>query len=199
ILVFYYIFLVITAIYLLLDNREPSSTIAWLILFIVFPILGFIFYLFCGRSIRRSNASLRHQFIEGHIADLLQPLMRRQQEARQHLESKWTTAYKKQLMDLVYKTSSALLATNNRLRLFHHGKEKFDAFCDDLNAARKFIHLEYFIWRSDALGERVKEILIRKAKEGVPVRVLYDSFGGIRLKRSYVKELRDAGVEMYPY
>jgi len=91
------------------------------------------------------------------------------------------------------------LATNNRMRIFHHGKDKFEAFLADLQAAKHFIHLEYFIWRSDALGERVKEVLIRKVKEGVAVRVLYDTIGSFWLSGRYIRELRRAGVEMYPY
>jgi len=199
VLILYYIFLVITAIYLLLDNREPSSTIAWLILFIVFPILGFIIYLFFGRRLRRSSNQLVHQFIERHLVERLSPLIKRQEAELKKLQPKWTTAYKRELMQLLYQTSHSLVTANNKITLFHHGKEKFDRLFEDIKAAKHFIHLEYFIWRSDQLGERVKEALIEKAKEGVEIRVLYDSIGGLWLGKRYIRELRAAGIEIYPY
>ena len=103
-IIVYYIFLVITAIYLLLDNREPSSTIAWLILFILFPVMGFIVYIFFGRSWRRTRTKgqLVHQFIEGHLVDRLQPLIQRQEAQLKRLESKWTIAYKSLYTHLYY-------------------------------------------------------------------------------------------------
>ena len=67
---------------------------------------------------------------------------------------------------------------------------------EDLRNARESIHMEYFIWRSDALTAEVKEILIAKRREGVEVRVLYDAIGSLFIDRRYVRQMRAAGIEM---
>ncbi|HLF18715.1 MAG TPA: cardiolipin synthase [Candidatus Omnitrophota bacterium] len=200
-IIVYYIFLVITAIYLLLDNREPSSTIAWLVLFILFPVLGFIAYVFFGRSWKRSRAQdkLVHQFIEGNLAYPLKPLLERQETELENLQSKWATSYKRELMQLLANTSNSILTANNRLKIFHHGKDKFDCLLEDLNNAKAFIHMEYYIWRHDELGQKIKAILIERAKKGVEVRILYDSWGCMFLSKKYIRELRGAGIDIYPY
>ncbi|MBJ8193102.1 cardiolipin synthase, partial [Bacillus cereus] len=61
------------------------------------------------------------------------------------------------------------------------------------------IHMEYYIFRSDDIGTSIQKILIEKAKAGVKVRFMYDAVGSIQLSKSFLKEMRDAGVEVVAY
>jgi len=57
--------------------------------------------------------------------------------------------------------------------------------------------MEYFIWRSDKLGNEIKEILIEKVKQGVEVRILCDAVGSLLISKNYVKELRKNGIQFH--
>ncbi|KAB2866238.1 MAG: cardiolipin synthase, partial [Bacteroidales bacterium] len=61
------------------------------------------------------------------------------------------------------------------------------------------IHIEFYIINNDKIGNRIKNILITKAKEGVKVRLLFDDVGSWSLPKKYINELREAGVEVYPF
>lgn len=69
----------------------------------------------------------------------------------------------------------------------------------ELEQAKNHIHLEYYIYEDDVIGNRIKDILIRKIKEGVRVRFIYDAFGSHAIKKQLEKELQEAGIEIYPF
>jgi cardiolipin synthase len=64
-----------------------------------------------------------------------------------------------------------------------------------IEQARRYVHLEFYIWRSDKVGDRIRDLLVRKAREGVDVRLLYDGFGSLWLGRKFLRALRDGRVE----
>jgi cardiolipin synthase len=195
------IYLVVTIIFLLLDNREPSSTLAWILVFIFIPVFGFLLYIFFGRNWRHASKveRIRHQFIEHQLVHILKNIIDRQFDEIKKIKQLWVKTYKKELLRLLYRTSNSLLTSNNKVRIFHDGQEQFDSLKTDLRQAKQSIHLEYFIWRSDSLTREIAAILKEKVKEGVEVRVLYDFLGSIFLSKKYVRKLRSAGVKMYPY
>src|SRR5690606_15783018 len=68
-----------------------------------------------------------------------------------------------------------------------------------LEEAKHHIHLEYYIYENDVIGNQIKDILKRKALAGVEVRIIYDAFGSRSIRRKFLREIRDAGVEAYPF
>jgi cardiolipin synthase len=79
------------------------------------------------------------------------------------------------------------------------GRETFTSIFEAINSAEKFIFVQYYILRSDRLGLELKELLVRKAKQGVAVFLLYDDWGSFWLKNTYIKDLRRAGVKTAPF
>src|SRR5699024_8545810 len=75
-------------------------------------------------------------------------------------------------------------------------KEKFASLLEDLKNARDHIHLLYYIIRHDQLGNQIANVLIKKAKEGIDVRVLYDDMGSRSLSRNYIRRLEAAGIKV---
>lgn len=92
---------------------------------------------------------------------------------------------------------------NNSVTLLMNGQEKFDDMFSAISQAKSSVHLEYFNFRNDSIASRLFEILVRKAREGVEVRALFDSFGNSSnnrpLKKRHLEELRSHGVEIYEF
>ena len=92
---------------------------------------------------------------------------------------------------------------NNSVTLLMNGQEKFDDMFRAISQAKSSVHLEYFNFRNDSIASRLFEILVRKAREGVEVRALFDSFGNSSnnrpLKKRHLEELRSHGVEIYEF
>ncbi len=202
IILLFQIYIIFTIFVLLLDNREPAETFAWIFIFILLPGAGLVIYLLIGRRWKKSYnyKKKQPQFIAKNLVSLFKPLDEVQEKTIQLLKTP-SSVYQDDLMTLLYRSSHALITTGNQVKIFHNGKDKFDSLLHDLKNAKQFIHLEYFIWRSnDALGQKIKKLLIEKAQEGVEIRILYDYSGCFfTLGRGYIRELRKAGILIYPF
>jgi cardiolipin synthase len=188
------------SIFLILDNRSPHSTFAWLFLFILLPVIGVIIYVFIGRDWKAFSheRKLIRQEIGGELIDLLGPLQEREKEVIERLAKEKPDSFKHKLLQLVDQNSTSLLTGYNELEILQDAAEKYPRLLTDLKQARHSIHMEYYIWTDDDFTRQVKEVLIERAKAGVEVRCLYDASGG-KLGRSYLRELTEAGVEILPY
>lgn len=191
----------IVAVFVIRDNRSPSSTLAWILALTVFPVIGLVVYIFFGRTYKAFSRQrkLIKQTIGTEITEELAPLITEHHENLSKL-SQETHSYVPRIVEMAYRSSNSLLTVNNTLQILQNAQEKYPLLLADLERAEHHIHLEYYIWVSDAFTEKIKSILIQKAKAGVEVRILYDAFGCFRvLTEDYKNELREAGVEIYPY
>ena len=78
---------------------------------------------------------------------------------------------------MLLNNSSALLTNGNRLKLLKNGYETFEAIFKAIENARHHIHMEYYIYDNDKIGTRLKNLLIKKSKAGVEVRIIVDDVG----------------------
>ncbi len=103
------------------------------------------------------------------------------------------------IITLLLNNSKALLTLHNQVEIFQTGKKTFQAIIDTIDKAEDSIHLVFYIIASDRIGNIIKEKLIKKARSGVEVRLIYDDVGSWRTSRKFINELKDAGVEVYPF
>lgn len=95
------------------------------------------------------------------------------------------------------RAAGAPLVGGNRVRLLMDGKENYPAWVDSLESASETIHLEMYIFHEDEIGLQFAELLGRKAREGVRVRVLYDWLGGLfKTSGLFWRKLRESGVDV---
>ena len=188
-------------IFLITDNRRPSATFAWMLLFYVFPVGGVVIYFLFGRdwkAFSRENR-LAKQTMGQDLTKNLLPLWSRQQLEIDKLKETGPLAYRK-ILELVSSNSQAPLTTNNSVEILQNACQKYPRLIEDIEQAKHSIHLEYYIWASDKFTRMLREILIEKVKAGVEVRILYDPIGSFtELSPRYVWEMRRAGIKMYPY
>jgi cardiolipin synthase len=195
----YYVNILITfvaVIFILLSNKESESTIAWLLLIIVLPVWGLIFYILLGLDVKKHKVIQRRP--EELFAERLHPLLQSQKELIHNSEvgdSESLTDVLKS-MNLLLNANQSALTIDNRVNVFYSGEELFQHLLRELNDARESIHMEYFIWKSDELGQKIKDVLIKKAREGVEIKLIFDGLGSFgRISFKYKRELKDAGVQ----
>lgn len=191
-----FIFFCFIAVVIVLENRNPSKTLAWLIVMTFIPIVGFFFYLMFGQNFRKKK-----RFRKKELADFgeLQLVVDRKlgiDYSEQILSSDYS---RRRLVNLVLHNSESPFTVHNRMSVLTNGVETFSAIIQALSEATHHIHMQYYIWRDDEIGRDIQRVLIEKARAGVEVRIIYDGVGSWDLNESYIEELRHAGVEIYPF
>ena len=92
------------------------------------------------------------------------------------------------------------LYTNTRVQYYPEAKTAFRSMKEALEKAEHFIFMEYFIVENGESFRELEEILIRKAKEGVEIRLLYDDFGSVaKIGREFARNLQRKGIRCYPF
>ncbi len=187
------IFLAITLIFL--ERRDPTTTWAWLLVLFFIPVFGFFIYLLLGRQLRE-----KHLFRwEGRSKIGIEKLIDYQIEAIEEdtLEFRLDdTAHYQDMIYLHLRNNHAVLTQDNDVQVFNDGEAKFEALLHDLEHAKDHIHFQYYILRLDHLGTRILDVLVRKAKQGVKVRVLFDDIGSRGLRKKHLRELTEHGGEV---
>ncbi|MFD2629275.1 cardiolipin synthase [Oceanobacillus kapialis] len=178
-----------------LERKDATSTWAWLMVLLFIPIIGFFLYLIFGKPISKRRIFTWDTKSRLGVKKAVQSQLRAIEEERFEFKHKEIAEYE----DLVYlhlRNDDAIFTQDNSVDIYTDGEEKFDALIQDLQKANDHIHLLYYILRSDQLGKRIAEVLIKKANEGVEVRVLYDDMGSRTLKPKYIRRLRQAGAQV---
>ena len=173
------------------ERRNPSTVWAWLLLMYFIPVLGFIFYLFLGQDLRRKKM-FRMKEIEDKVHYMALTQEKKLMNRKTVFNHKELESYK-DMIAFHLASNDALYTDDNDIEIFTSGVDKFDNLKQNLLAAKKFIHMEYYIIRNDYLATELLEILCQKAKEGVEVRLLYDGMGCLGVPRKIFSNLHKAG------
>lgn len=193
--VLYFITVVFIAILIVLENRSPIKTISWVLVLVTLPIGGIIIYLFFGQEYRKKKMfSKKGLYYLEKLRKQTQDQLRRLPKSEHLFEDKILN--KRHLINLMLSNSNALLSDNNEITILKNGNETFPAIFHAIGKARHHIHLEYYIIENDELGGQLKDLLIRKARQGVEVRLIYDDVGSWQLPKKYIRELDEAGVKI---
>jgi cardiolipin synthase A/B len=189
----------IAIVFLISENRRPQATLAWTLAFFFMPGLGLLIYILFGRDWKAfsKQRQLLLQDVKANAFPLLSPLLAAQDREIARLEVQGGSHHK--LMMLVRHNSKSVLTRRNTVEILQDAAAFYPRLVKDLKAARHSIHLQYFIWGADEFTERIKEILIAKARAGVEVRLLYDPVGSrAHLNRAYLRSMRAAGIRVSP-
>jgi cardiolipin synthase len=194
--IIYLLVLLFTIVRILLDTHSSSKTLAYLLLVILLPVVGIIFYFAVGINYRHGYANtalakaqkqLDAEYLI-RVADRTDDLLKTHHSQLGQYE---------QLVRFTKEVGQEHLS-QNQFTLLINGEQKFPEVLLALEAAQHFIHMEYYAWENDVRGNQIKDILLKKAAAGIKVRVLYDDYASRKIKRNIVKELKRAGVEIFP-
>ncbi|GAB4149265.1 MAG: cardiolipin synthase [Patescibacteria group bacterium] len=143
----------------------------------------------------RAQTARRTQQFNILIKPVLLRLQSKNKLFRQHLDNFDPTSNQQKLMTYLDSQELPLFSAGNKITILDSGEKKFSSLLHDLKTAKNFIHMQYFIWKGDILGNRIAEILMHKARQGVEVRILVDFLGSFTfISPSYITKLKQAGV-----
>jgi len=183
---------------IVLENRNPVKTLSWVLVILFIPVAGVIIYGLFGRNYRKQKIYTRKSLADSarltyHVnrqVELLSTVLADESEA---------VRSKAQLMHLMLKNNRSLLTLDNKIDLLVNGMQTFPAMLDAIASASDYVHIEFYRIEPDILGTEFGELMKRKAREGVRIRIIYDDVGSWNIHNSYLREMRTAGVQIFPF
>ena len=194
----YFFSMLVIIVLIMQENRSPLKAISWMLVLMLLPGLGIILYIFFGQNLRKEKIIAR-KGLKNH--DLITAIAHSQShklaegEMNEHPE----LGTNMRLVQLLLNNSSSIVTIGNRVKVLNNGRQTFDAIIDALKKAEKFIHLEFYIFDLDNIGNQILQILKEKAKAGVEVRFLVDDVGSWELKKDFFEKLKNDGIEAYSF
>lgn len=186
----YTIVIVGTVISVLMDNRQPVKTMAWVMVLTFLPGIGIVLYFFFGQNTRKEK------LISQHSLDLLTKGTLLEFAVQEDLK---IPEENKTLVSLFKSQNWALPFKDNEIDIYTDGYSFFTELLRQLGNAQTSIHLDTYIFEHDSLGRLVADMLIDKARQGVEVRVIYDDVGCWNVHDSFFRRMRNAGVKVLPF
>ncbi|WP_419870621.1 cardiolipin synthase [Chryseobacterium sp. CT-SW4] len=180
-----------------MDTKNTSKTLAYLMLIIFLPIVGIIIYFVFGVNYRKNKFYTfkieRNEKVYNAIQTFIQEthhkaLAERSEEVESFIP----------MINFLYNAAYSPLTQGNKVEILVNGEEKFKKVFEVLKNARHHIHLEYYIYDNDIIGNRLADLLIQKAKEGVIIRFLYDDMGSGKIGKKLLNRLKEGGVQTSP-
>ncbi|MBC6973813.1 cardiolipin synthase [Bacillus sp. Xin] len=177
-----------------IENRSPQSTLAWFLVLALLPVVGVLLYALFGRSRWRRTKHLHRaeeqrnvfrQILEGKRLDVALPSSLNERSTH--------------LTKVVQKFGGGPVADETTTKLLTNGEETFTEIIQAIENAQHHIHIQYYIYRSDEIGTRIRDALIEKAKSGVIVRFLYDGLGSNTLRNRFLQPMKEAGIEIVEF
>lgn len=189
-----FINILFSIIIIFFQRKEPTTVWAWLLVLYFIPILGFILYLVLGQDYRKDRM-FKMKGIEGDVKSAV----RKQEESIYRKKLRMRDPEMNRFQNLILynlNEEESVITDNNDVRIYTDGREKFDALITEMEHAVNYIHIEYYIIRNDELWAEIEEVLVRKVKQGVEIRVLFDSMGCRGMHRKDWKRMEAAGIKV---
>ncbi len=181
-------YLVVVAVWILLQRRAPVATLGWLLAMAALPVVGLaVYFVFGPRRFRRQRLKRLRSRRKAHMRRSLMAVRQNTPQAPARLQ---------QLVKLVSNATQLPLCSAQQVELLVGGAATLDAIVQAIGEAQHHVHLEYYIFEPDHTGQRLLTALAERARAGVQVRLLVDALGSKRLGRRHYQALLDAGGEV---
>ncbi len=170
-----------------IERRDPTTTWAWLLILNILPGLGFLIYILLGQNLSRQKIFKEKTALDENKRRKLSNLHKSESHEHDGGEKFFD------LRKMNFNHSGAKYTTNNEVKVYTNGEDKFKQLIEDIRNAEKYIHVEYYIFRNDILGKAIVDELTKKAESGLEVRLLVDSMGSHSLTKKSLKKYLAAG------
>lgn len=179
---------------LLVNGARPTKTLAWLLAIFTIPVGGILFYFVLGRNKRKNKF-----FKLRKTPEISEYLVKVDDYYKKLDEAKILPPHVREhikLVKLLTKSAKFLPSAGNLLVPLKNGPTAYKAIFDAMESAKKYIHIQYYIFEEGKLADSFLDLLRRKVREGIKVRFLYDGFGSWELSRAFIRSLENSGIEV---
>lgn len=182
----------LTSVKAVMETRTSQGAVAWVVSLNTFPYVAVPAYWVFGRSEFQGYVLAR----QGGLQESRGLEERLKQQLQQFRLTETPDSETDRLLE---RLAHMPFTGHNSARVLVDGTDTFDAILAAIEQAQRYVLVQFFIIRDDQLGNRLRELLERKARAGVTVRVLYDEVGSHQLSRGFRRSLTDAGVSISPF
>lgn len=194
----YLLTIIFVCLMIVFENRSPVKTLSWVLVVLLIPFLGIIFYIFFGQNYRKQKIFSKKSLLDleqlstyaaKQVISLPELMALESEKVREKIH----------LIKLMLNNNKSGLTEFNKIELLIDGVNTFPAMLEAIREANNFINMEFYRFESDKLGTQFCEALMAKSKQGVKVRIIYDDVGSWSLSNSLIKKMRNTGIEIYPF
>ena len=193
----YYLVIVAVVANILLESRNPLKTHSYLLLLLLLPIVGIIIYLFFGQNIRKRKIFSKSALINSAFGKEYINQYVNSENSKELTLTGAALSFERLIHFLNHDLSP--LTNSNKVTLLTNGEDKFPKLLEALRNAKEHIHLEYYIFTEDTIGNEIVDILIAKSIAGLDVKLIVDDVGSFKLSRSFFRRLKEAGVQVHRF
>ena len=176
-----------TILVIISENRNPVKTIAWCVVLAFMPVIGLLLYILFGMD-NRHRRLIKEDDLSRliGISEIIQG---------EDISSDIPAQYKP-LAGMLHKMNRAYPLSGNNVEIITDFQTMSDRLIADIGSARQHINMLFFKFEDDEVGRRIADALIKKAEEGVQVRLIYDDAGNLMVPRRFYKKLRKHGLQV---
>lgn len=175
-----------------LERKNPSATLAWIMILFLLPVAGIVFYFLFSQNISRQKifklSKLEEEIMENALQDQIEEIKTGNFDFSNRESRTWRDLIR---MNQTY--GKAFLTQDNKISIITDGAEMHNKLLDDIKNAKSTINIMSFIIKNDNIGKQLLNALTERARAGVEVRLLIDAIGGRQILDFTIAELRQAG------
>lgn len=186
----YFVIILSAVVVVISENKNPIRAISWTLALLFLPVVGMVFYLFFGRSLK-GKAMVSNR--------VRRQLLNKSRSVQHDFASSILDENQVHQVKLAHNLCHAHLDPDNSVEIFTDGKHKFQSLEEDIRKAKKFIYIQYYIYNDDRLGNKLLNLLAEKVNEGVKVRILYDHVGSFSTPNRFFQKMRELGIDAHPF
>ncbi|WP_373301298.1 cardiolipin synthase [Levilactobacillus andaensis] len=179
------------------EKRDIAATWAWMLVLVLLPIVGFIAYAFIGRKLPKGRMFRLQRQVAVQLDERLS--QQREEIGTQIMPADQISHSVINMVNMFMETDHAFLARKNRVRIITDGHDLFHLMMEDIERAHSSIHIEFYTFYNDQIGNDILDLLVKKARTGVEVRVIYDPWGSMGTWKKFFKPLMDVGGHVEPF
>ena len=176
-----------TILVIISENRNPVKTIAWCVVLAFMPVIGLLLYILFGMDNRHRRLIRKEEY------DRLKGMTETMQ--KDDIVSEIPDRHKP-LVTMLSKANGAYPLSGNNVEIMSDFTTMSDRLVRDIESARYHINILFFKFEDDQVGNKIADALIRKSKEGVQVRLIYDEAGNMMVPRRFYRRLRKHGIQV---
>lgn len=177
------------------ERRNPTVTLLWIMVLMFLPGVGFILYLFLGQDLSKKKMFEVKEKEDEYYKNMITNQYKDIDDGIFHKLNPNFYRYE-DLIRMQLRSSKSYYTHNNEVDIYFNGDDKFAALLESIKKAEDYIYIQYYIFKSDGIGNKIIDELIKKSNEGVEVKFLVDGMGGRNLSRKAKKRMKENGIDV---